>query len=198
MREFHAADLAADQRGAAVVRDGFDKLLLDPPRSGADAVLEAPAAEGARAHRLRQLPSGIAGARRGHLVNERGFKLRAAGVMDMFPHTAHVESIALFERAPEHAAIERSNANSSSSQRCLAHARDVAKSCRWRRATSMTCATCDSRRDDARRCACASPATQAFLNIKSRDARAYARSEFDYRDPVADAGALLRRCASAA
>jgi len=96
--QFFSADLTQDQRGTPWMRQGFDKLLLDPPRSGADQV-------------LRQLPlnainrivyvschPGSLARDAGYLVNERGFKLVSAGVMDMFPHTAHVESIALFER----------------------------------------------------------------------------------------------------
>ena len=101
--EFHAADLGEDLRGEPWARAGFDLLLLDPPRSGAEAAIGSA--------KTTQLP--LAGLRRvvyvschpgslardaGMLVREHGFTLAAAGVMDMFPHTAHVESIALFER----------------------------------------------------------------------------------------------------
>lgn len=95
---FHAADLAQDLSGHAWMRGGFDKLLLDPPRSGADAVLRQLPMEGLR--RIVYVSCHPASLARdaGYLVNERGWVLRSAGVMDMFPHTAHVESIALFER----------------------------------------------------------------------------------------------------
>ena len=96
--EFAAADLAADQRGVPwAVRD-YDKLLLDPPRSGAAAVLEYLPRKSARRIVYVSCHPGSLARDAGTLVERHGFKLKAAGVMDMFPHTAHVESIALFER----------------------------------------------------------------------------------------------------
>jgi 23S rRNA (uracil1939-C5)-methyltransferase len=95
---FHAADLAQDLRAQPWMREGFDRLLLDPPRSGADVVLKQLPLKGLQ--RIVYVSCHPASLARdaGYLVNERGWKLRAAGVMDMFPHTAHVESIAMFER----------------------------------------------------------------------------------------------------
>ena len=95
--QFHAADLAQDLRGQPWMRAGFDRLLLDPPRSGADGVLKQLPLKGLRRIVYVSCHPGSLARDAGYLVNERGWKLRAAGVMDMFPHTAHVESIALFE-----------------------------------------------------------------------------------------------------
>ena len=95
---FYAADLTQDQRGTPWMRQGFDRLLLDPPRSGADEVLkQLPLKDIERIVYVSCHPGSLA-RDAGFLVNERGFKLVQAGVMDMFPHTAHVESIALFTR----------------------------------------------------------------------------------------------------
>jgi 23S rRNA (uracil1939-C5)-methyltransferase len=96
--EFFAGDLAADQRTAPWATRDYDKLLLDPPRSGAAAVLEyLPRKATKRVVYVSCHPGSLA-RDAGTLVQQHGFKLVAAGVMDMFPHTAHVESIALFER----------------------------------------------------------------------------------------------------
>ena len=96
--EFFAADLTQDQRSTAWMRQGFDKLLLDPPRSGAIEVLQQlPLKQFKRIVYVSCHPGSLA-RDAGFLVRERGYKLVSAGVMDMFPHTAHVESIALFER----------------------------------------------------------------------------------------------------
>jgi 23S rRNA (uracil1939-C5)-methyltransferase len=95
---FHAADLALDQRDASWVRPACDKLLLDPPRSGAAAVLEYLPARGTDRVVYVSCHPGSLARDAGTLVHRHGFRLVAAGVMDMFPHTAHVESIALFER----------------------------------------------------------------------------------------------------
>lgn len=95
---FHAADLGKDLSDEPWMREGFDQLLLDPPRSGADFVLaQLPLEQFKRIVYVSCHPASLA-RDAGYLVNERGWKLRAAGVMDMFPHTAHVESIAMFER----------------------------------------------------------------------------------------------------
>jgi len=95
---FHAADLTQDQRGSAWMRQGFDKLLLDPPRSGAiDVLKQLPLERFGRIVYVSCHPGSLA-RDAGYLVKERGWKLVSAGAMDMFPQTAHVESIALFER----------------------------------------------------------------------------------------------------
>jgi 23S rRNA (uracil1939-C5)-methyltransferase len=95
---FFSADLAADQRAAPWAKGDYELLLLDPPRSGADAILEyLPKRSAQRVVYVSCHPASLA-RDAAILVERHGYKLRSAGVMDMFPHTAHVESIALFER----------------------------------------------------------------------------------------------------
>ncbi|HEX5961328.1 MAG TPA: 23S rRNA (uracil(1939)-C(5))-methyltransferase RlmD [Rhodanobacteraceae bacterium] len=96
--EFHVGDLAGEVRGSAWARTDWDLVLLDPPRSGAGELLQQ--LPGKSVRRLVYVSCHPASLARdaGVLVQTHGFKLEAAGVMDMFPHTAHVESIALFER----------------------------------------------------------------------------------------------------
>ncbi len=95
---FHAADLSLDLSGQPWMEQGFDKLLLDPPRSGAAFVLEhLPLDQFQRIVYVSCHPASLA--RDTALLAARGWKLQVAGVMDMFPQTAHVESIAMFEKA---------------------------------------------------------------------------------------------------
>ncbi len=96
--EFHAADLSQDHRDAAWARRDYDRVLLDPARAGAAEVLAyLPRKSTRRVVYVSCHPASLA-RDAGILVNQHRFKLVAAGVMDMFPHTGHVESIALFER----------------------------------------------------------------------------------------------------
>ena len=96
--EFHVGDLAGDVRGSAWARAEWDLMLLDPPRSGAEALLkQLPGKSVRRVVYVSCHPASLA-RDAGEMVRTHGFRLKAAGVMDMFPHTAHVESIALFER----------------------------------------------------------------------------------------------------
>ncbi|WP_338847643.1 23S rRNA (uracil(1939)-C(5))-methyltransferase RlmD [Massilia sp. W12] len=79
----------------------FDRMLIDPPRDGAQAVCESLAGV-AREFKPRRIvyvscsPSTLA-RDAGILVHQAGYHLRMAGVVNMFPHTSHVESMAVFE-----------------------------------------------------------------------------------------------------
>jgi 23S rRNA (uracil1939-C5)-methyltransferase len=95
---FHAADLAQPLAGQPWIRQHFDLALIDPPRTGADGVIAQLPTKHLRRLLYVSCHPGSLARDAGMLVREHGFRLRAAGVMDMFPHTAHVESIALFER----------------------------------------------------------------------------------------------------
>lgn len=97
--EFRAADLAKIDGSEQWVRAGWDRLLLDPARAGAaDVVTRMHLFAPARIVYVSCHPGTLA--RDTHtLVHEQGYRLEAAGIIDMFPHTAHVESIAVFTQA---------------------------------------------------------------------------------------------------
>jgi 23S rRNA (uracil1939-C5)-methyltransferase len=75
----------------------YDLVLLDPPRAGAAAVLARMAHWCPRRVVYISCHPGSLARDAGILVHTQGFKLTCAGVMDMFPHTTHVESIAVFD-----------------------------------------------------------------------------------------------------
>ena len=97
--EFHAADLYGEALQGPWLERRYDKALLDPPRSGALEVLPHLPRLGVRRIVYVSCYPGTLARDAGELVHRHGYRLVSAGVMDMFPHTAHVESIALFEKA---------------------------------------------------------------------------------------------------
>lgn len=78
----------------------FDKWLIDPPRDGAIELVKSLPDDGSGPARIVYVSCSPATLARDAavLVHQKGYRLRQAGVANMFPHTAHVESIALFER----------------------------------------------------------------------------------------------------
>ena len=95
---FHVADLFGDHRGSAWARREWDALLLDPPRAGAEQVLQYLPGKSVRRVVYVSCNPGTLARDAAILVNQHGLRFSAAGVMDMFPHTAHVESVAVFDR----------------------------------------------------------------------------------------------------
>jgi len=95
---FHCLDLVAPAAAqAACLREAYSHVLIDPPRAGARAML--PTVARLKPRRLLYISCHPGSLARdvGMLVHDHGFILHAAGVLDMFPHTMHVESLALLE-----------------------------------------------------------------------------------------------------
>ena len=95
--EFGVADLFKMTEESLATLGTFDKWLIDPPRDGAFELIKAitPASAPMLIVYVSCNPATLA-RDAGILVHEKGYQLSAAGVINMFPHTAHVESIACF------------------------------------------------------------------------------------------------------
>ncbi|MGI9236686.1 MAG: 23S rRNA (uracil(1939)-C(5))-methyltransferase RlmD [Woeseiaceae bacterium] len=97
--DFRVADLHKIDGTEPWVRSGWDRLLLDPARSGAAEIVS-------RMHLIEpqrivyvSCHPGTLARDAGTLVHEKGYCLEAAGIIDMFPHTAHVESVCIFSKS---------------------------------------------------------------------------------------------------
>ena len=96
--DFFAADLFHDVSSMKWAQQKYDRILLDPARSGAREIIEyLPKFDAHTVVYVSCNPSTLARDAE-IMVHQNGYKLVKAGVMDMFPHTAHVESIALFKK----------------------------------------------------------------------------------------------------
>ncbi|MEQ1437821.1 23S rRNA (uracil(1939)-C(5))-methyltransferase RlmD [Fontimonas sp. SYSU GA230001] len=95
---FEKADLFNASADAPWLQAEFDKVLLDPPRAGAREILPVVATRKPQRVVYVSCHPGTLARDAGLLVHEHGYRLARAGVMDMFPHTSHVESMALFVR----------------------------------------------------------------------------------------------------
>ena len=98
--EFHVADLTQAVHELPWMRASYSHVLLDPPRTGARELLGALARLAPRRLLYISCHPGSLARDLGVLVHEHGMRLEAAGVVDMFPHTAHVESVALLSALP--------------------------------------------------------------------------------------------------
>ena len=97
---FAVADLAGDLAGQPWLSGGYDKVLLDPPRSGALELMPHVAASGARRVVYVSCHPATLARDVGVLGHRFGYRLDSVGVLDMFPHTNHVESVAVLVRDP--------------------------------------------------------------------------------------------------
>jgi 23S rRNA (uracil1939-C5)-methyltransferase len=97
---FYQADLSEPMGAASWAAEGFSAVLLDPPRDGAFETVRHISSLGAR--RIIYVSCNPATLARDTLeLHRQGYRLKRAGVLDMFPQTSHVEAMALFEKGQD-------------------------------------------------------------------------------------------------
>ncbi len=96
--QYYASDLTAIDNSSGWMKQRYDKILLDPPRSGALEIVEQlkPMKASTIVYVSCQPSSLVRDAR---VLCDAGYKLTHFGLMDMFPQTAHVESMAVFRKS---------------------------------------------------------------------------------------------------
>jgi 23S rRNA (uracil1939-C5)-methyltransferase len=94
---FYQADLSKPLAEAQWASEGFAAVLLDPPREGALEMVRQMATLGARRVVYVSCNPATLARDAAELISQ-GYELKRAGILDMFPQTAHVEAMALFER----------------------------------------------------------------------------------------------------
>lgn len=99
--DFQSANLHIEGAEKGLPAAGYNKLLIDPPRSGAELIVSkyVPILQPELIVYVSCNPATLA-RDSATLVHEHGYILEKAGAIDMFPHTAHVESIAVFRKQP--------------------------------------------------------------------------------------------------
>lgn len=96
--EFYQANLEEALSSQPWAKEKFDKVLLDPARAGASGIVDQISALGA--HSVVYVSCNPATlARDSESLKKQGYQLTKLGMLDMFPHTSHLESMALFVKA---------------------------------------------------------------------------------------------------
>lgn len=96
--EFRCADLSKVDGSESWLNAGWDRVLLDPARSGATELVSRMNKIGASRIVYVSCHPGTLARDAATLVKSGGYRLEAAGIIDMFPHTGHVESLAVFQK----------------------------------------------------------------------------------------------------
>jgi 23S rRNA (uracil1939-C5)-methyltransferase len=96
--EFRVMNLFKIDADSLAALGPFDRMLIDPPRDGAAELVKALGRDGPRRIVYVSCSPGTLARDAEILVHAQGYRLSAAGVINMFPHTAHVESMAVFDR----------------------------------------------------------------------------------------------------